>query len=987
NGIDLYDGNISGASRMEYGYALFKANVSNGCQNNTIRNCSITLRANNSSTGPTPFDNGSRGIFAGNVIRTAIGTDLAITNTTGRNENNIIAGNTIKNVNHGIIVRGYYDIISPYTYYDQNNIIGESGSGNIIENYGSSSPSPAYGIYVIYNNNTAINDNEINNSASGGSACSNLLYGIYHSSNLPSAPVNITINNNTISLLQGVSNTFYAIRTGATSNVTGGNIYITDNTIESCSFSGSSASYFRGIEQSFAGTSSDISYNIIQNNAINSTATSGTSDIILINNNTSTPNVTVTYNQLLNNSKTGSGDANLYGYYNNSGTASGTLTVSNNIIDGLSVPTTSTSSAVGIRASTSTSQIKYINDNTVSNISGGTGTVVYTAGIVCNKMSAGSEVNNNIVSNVSSTGYVMGINCCDAASTSSTLNLSYTLSGNTVSEISSTAASNYAVYGVILNTTSSGGDVVFDGNTISDVSSSATGNPSIRGLQIIGGSTSADYTISNSVITYIRQTATSGSGSPIGISCDVEADINIYKNHIYDIIATTGTAYGISSYGSDATFNVYNNYIQRLHSQGSVWGFNGNDVDATYDISYNTIVLGLDGLLTGTPNFSCSGIAFGTNTPLTLRNNIIYVNAIAAGNGIASCIRRPYVFGEAGNDPTNFLTSSNNNFYYIPTSTYNYIYVEGYSQTSLINGWAWAGATVSVPNNLNNDPCFNVIGTAPESYKAFMAPRESGSYYDGIPFAGGASLPQNLKLTAGSINYAESHAVVIAGITTDWEGDARSGSTPDIGADEGVFILADPECDLILPIELLHLNGHYNELNKTNELYWQTITEINSLRFEIERSLDGVDFEYIGEMDAAGNSTATLNYTFIDDAPVFGNNYYRLKMVDADETFTYSNTISIYVEGENLSNYIIYPNPVQDVLFIAVYSTNDIITAITVHDLLGRKIMLNSFYLNEGDNIIRLNTKLLASGTYFISITDIHSQEKLSSKFVKTNQE
>ncbi len=130
DGIDLFDNNTSGAARMEYGgYALFKSSAPDGCQNNTIKNCAITLKATNISTGPSQFEDGSRGIFAGNITRTAMNSALTITTASGRNDNNIFAGNVIKNVHHGIVVRGYWDIVSPYTYYDQNNKIGQPGAG------------------------------------------------------------------------------------------------------------------------------------------------------------------------------------------------------------------------------------------------------------------------------------------------------------------------------------------------------------------------------------------------------------------------------------------------------------------------------------------------------------------------------------------------------------------------------------------------------------------------------------------------------------------------------------------------------------------------------------------------------------------------------------------------------------------------------------------------------------------------------------------
>ncbi|MBL0108398.1 MAG: hypothetical protein IPP52_14230 [Ignavibacteria bacterium] len=71
DGLTLADGNTVNPETMEYGIGLFKAGVSDGCQNNTIKNCSITLNRINNTTGTTPATDGSRGINIGNSTVTA----------------------------------------------------------------------------------------------------------------------------------------------------------------------------------------------------------------------------------------------------------------------------------------------------------------------------------------------------------------------------------------------------------------------------------------------------------------------------------------------------------------------------------------------------------------------------------------------------------------------------------------------------------------------------------------------------------------------------------------------------------------------------------------------------------------------------------------------------------------------------------------------------------------------------------------------------
>lgn len=99
-------------------------------------------------------------------------------------------------------------------------------------------------------------------------------------------------------------------------------------------------------------------------------------------------------------------------------------------------------------------------------------------------------------------------------------------------------------------------------------------------------------------------------------------------------------------------------------------------------------------------------------------------------------------------------------------------------------------------------------------------------------------------------------------------------------------------CTSALPIELLYFTGEKNSCG-SNILSWATATEQNNDKFEIERSIDGVDFVKIGTLKGAGNSTQKLTYNFVDNTVNPSINYYRLKQIDFDGSFSYSNLISI----------------------------------------------------------------------------------------------
>lgn len=128
------------------------------------------------------------------------------------------------------------------------------------------------------------------------------------------------------------------------------------------------------------------------------------------------------------------------------------------------------------------------------------------------------------------------------------------------------------------------------------------------------------------------------------------------------------------------------------------------------------------------------------------------------------------------------------------------------------------------------------------------------------------------------------------------------------------------------PVKLISFTG---ELKKYGtELNWRTQNEINSDRFEVQRSINGRDFNFIGTVRAKGNPVIETSYLFTDANVQQGMNYYRLKMIDKDGSFEYSAVIAIKVT-KRISTLAVYPNPVKNELKVSstVKTTLDLIDA------------------------------------------------------------
>lgn len=158
-----------------------------------------------------------------------------------------------------------------------------------------------------------------------------------------------------------------------------------------------------------------------------------------------------------------------------------------------------------------------------------------------------------------------------------------------------------------------------------------------------------------------------------------------------------------------------------------------------------------------------------------------------------------------------------------------------------------------------------------------------------------------------------------------------------------------------------------------SQLSWQTFQELNSSKFVIERSADGSDFSPIGTVTAAGNSNSTLNYQFIDEAPLQGNNYYRLKEVDKNESYAYS-AVKLLNFGDLTGIISITPNPAKDKIAITVGGNNKALKVYLVNTN-GQRLAT----YNMTGQYLEAKLPVIAAGVYYIRIEGggVSSQHKL----------
>ena len=168
------------------------------------------------------------------------------------------------------------------------------------------------------------------------------------------------------------------------------------------------------------------------------------------------------------------------------------------------------------------------------------------------------------------------------------------------------------------------------------------------------------------------------------------------------------------------------------------------------------------------------------------------------------------------------------------------------------------------------------------------------------------------------------------------------------------------------PSPVLLLNFTVTKKLDNVVLSWQTATESNSDRFEIERSVDGKIFNKIGEVKASGNSNSIKSYEFTDKNPINGLNvdrlYYRFRQFDSDGNYFISPVRAIDLGKENSAMYL-FPNPVISTTTIHAIASQPGVD-FTITDGKGRKVLTGK--LNNNSTIIDVSQ--LAPGIYFINI-------------------
>lgn len=741
---------------------------------------------------------------------------------------------------------------------------------------------------------------------------------------------------------------------------------------------------------------------------------------IQLNVGTVTPS-SVQNNTVQNISLTGTGGVNFNGILISTGSANvGTIT--GNLVGHASTANSITNTggnslSVTLGIGTASSGVTVISNNTVANITSSSSTTTTNVGVrgISNTGTGQCTVSGNTIYNLTAQAATNGVQAAPVGILTNSSNNSQLITKNTIYNLSNsnTTAVNAWVLGIGTNSPSGAGTI--DHNRIYALSNSATGGtPVLSGIYI---ATASAWSVVNNQISitnggntnsvvvsgirdnssgtnshyynsvYIGGAVSSGTNNSYAFLRSGAATTTLRNNLFYnERSGGTGAYYAIGNiYGTpannwlSATSN-YNLYVAPDLNALGEWGTgNAKSFTQWQTISGGDMISYTESSTTLTGSRLFTAVATGDLSIVTANAEAWYIN----GKGIAGT--------ESDNTSDDYTGDTRSTTVGTPTDI-------GSDEIDVNSGVLPPAATASAAPAAGTTTTYTFAGrklgeitwgpggTVPSSVSflyysgenppSFGASTRFNAYYEAsVPDGSGFTYDIKLYYTDAEQKQLSDAGLTLfkqSGVTTNpWTNISGTPSSDAAGkyiATSGLLLNSFSRFTgapaSALPVSLISLTG-YTEGNH-NILNWVTAIESNNRGFEILRSANGIDYGAIGFVNSqVGNNAGLKNYSFTDNAPLPGKQYYRLRQVDIDGQSKLSNVILL--NSTNTASFVVesvFPNPAKDKVNISIVSTKSSKVTVTITDMTGNVVMQQVASVNTGSNIISLATNRLRSGSY-----------------------
>ncbi len=203
--------------------------------------------------------------------------------------------------------------------------------------------------------------------------------------------------------------------------------------------------------------------------------------------------------------------------------------------------------------------------------------------------------------------------------------------------------------------------------------------------------------------------------------------------------------------------------------------------------------------------------------------------------------------------------------------------------------------------------------------------------------------------------------------------DARASSNGEIYASQ-------VQSDGVLPVNILALQARPN--GKSVLVQWTSKNEKSLSHFEIERSADAIDFTYAGKTKAQ-NAAGIFQYSFDDLSPIGGNSFYRLKSVDKDGAFAYSNIVKVSLATISGNDIHLFPNPAYSSANLQLNNLPAGRYSVRVMDMQGRVSQSQQVVISGDHQNVQIPVQRLSIGLYKVLIVNENGERVGQQSLIK----
>ncbi len=592
----------------------------------------------------------------------------------------------------------------------------------------------------------------------------------------------------------------------------------------------------------------------------------------------------------------------------------------------------------------------------------GTGTVQLSAtnSLPSNDASGSFDTFNNLIINAGTTT----LNNSLTVNGTLTINGGTLLLGNSFSSRSVTATGGVSITSGTLNLTNSnfatgtltdGGDFTHTGGTITESGSTAKIVFSKSGTQT--------YTSGGTLSGTINFTVNSGSTLQMGTGA---APAVISNGSSGAFTLSSGATLGVTSAAGITTTGTTGN-IQltgtRTYTSGTSYIYNGAGAQATGNglpATVNNFIINNAGVVTPSQALAVTGTLTLISGNFDASSKSLTINSGASVSGGSAS---SYVITGDGVTTTGTLTrtslaSAANSVFPVGTSSYYLpVTVNPSSSGQTFAVFVFQGATTT-----------GIAGGTPLSNKAGIVDAVWNVNRTTGGTANATITLQWVDALEGSnfVNYSSANIGISHNVAGAWQNAAQTSANAAANTVTNTFSSFSPfgvgTINLPLPVILVDFNAVL--ANKTVNISWTTQQEINSSHFDVQRSADGINWQVIGTVQAKGNAAYISNYSFTDANPLGSIGYYRLKMVDLDGRYGYTE-IKV-IRTSVITGITIFPNPATDYLNVSVGGSASELTVRLIN--ISGQVLQEKKVNSTSATTISIPVHNYPEGSYFIQV-------------------